>query len=367
MNERNRVLIFNSAHVVGGAEVSAERIIAGLHQQFRISLLASPHLLARISCPIEKYTFPEFPNSILRKKGGYHMEHLYFRLRALTGSLFDAPEADLVHFHAYDERLLKLFLGHLKRHSIPRVITIHIEMTAEEVASKRLNPKQILDQFSAVVCVCDATKMNLVRLGVSAEKCYVIRNGVDIERFTPNTRPGTFITWIGRVHDDKNVMFFVRVAELAQRRQFPFRFRIVGDGPALPHVQSYLAAHGIVNVELSGWSDDIRGIYRDARVLCLTSTSEALPLVLLEAMASGVPVVSSNVGGIREIVRDDSVGLLLNGLQEADFLEAITSLCQDTNRYTAISRSGRAWIEESFSLRTMLEQTSSLYTTLLTS
>src|SRR5262245_28017112 len=122
-------------------------------------------------------------------------------------------------------------------------------------------------------------------------------------------------------------MLFVRIAELANKRGLPLRFRMIGVGLALSVVRKYVIDHEVHNLQLDGWIQDSREIYRDAEVLCITSNTEGLPFVLLEAMASGVSVVASNVGGILEVIKDDSVGSLVMNCNEADFLNAIVSLC----------------------------------------
>ena len=82
-------------------------------------------------------------------------------------------------------------------------------------------------------------------------------------------------------------------------------------------------------------------------------------------MASGVPVVATNVGGIPELIKDDSVGSLVTGSNEADFLKAITLLCDDHDRYMTVSRNARAWVEQAFSLNGMLDRIANLYAALL--
>jgi glycosyltransferase involved in cell wall biosynthesis len=367
MSQRDRVLIFNSAPIIGGAEVYTERIVTGLHERFRVSILANPRLLARIKVPVAKRRFLIVPEEIRRRRGGYRLETIYFQIRHWLGWLLKGQQTDLVHFQVYEERLINLSAPDLKRRSIPSVITIHIECTPHQISHRRPPPQEALDQFSAIVCVCDATKRNLVRLGIPADRCHVIRNGVDAEVFQPAESPGRFITWVGRISDDdKNPMLFVRIAELANKRGLPLRFRMIGDGPALSVVRKYVIDHEVHNLQLDGWIQDSREIYRDAEVLCITSNTEGLPLVLLEAMASGVPVVASNVGGIPEVIKDDSVGSLVMNCNEADFLHAIVSLCRDRDRYCAVSRNARARIKEEFSLRGMLDQLAGLYNELLT-
>jgi glycosyltransferase involved in cell wall biosynthesis len=243
---------------------------------------------------------------------------------------------------------------------------MHTLFRPEDAALHRFRPLRRLSGMSAVICVCAATKANLVRLGIPEEKCHVIHNGVDVEHFHPRKGTGEFITWIGRVDgQDKNPMLFVRIAELALKRGLPYRFRIAGHGPLLPAIRSYIARRALKNLEICGWTFDPRQLYQDARIVCLTSTSEASPLVLLEAMSCGVPVVASAVGGIPEVIVDDSMGCLVAGFNEADFLDAIVGLTEDPDRYESVRAGARTRVERRFSLQRMIDRHAELYGALL--
>ena len=87
MSQRDRVLIFNSAPIIGGAEVYTERIVTGLHERFRVSILANPRLLARIKVPVAKRRFLIVPEEIRRRRGGYRLETIYFQIRHWLGWL----------------------------------------------------------------------------------------------------------------------------------------------------------------------------------------------------------------------------------------------------------------------------------------
>jgi len=361
MSPPDRILIFNSAPTIGGGDIHTEQIIHGLHKKFRLSIMASRRFLARINLPVKKYPFQRLPVKILTRRGGYWLESIYFQFR--PNCLLRDRDADLVHFQVYEARLISLLAPVLMRRHIPHLITIHTEFARKQ---GRVRPRDVLVPFSAIICVCNATKRNLVSLGIPPEKCRVIYNGVDSEAFRPNLSPGGFITWVGRISEsDKNPMLFVRIAELATQARLPLRFRMIGDGPALPRIRKYVLEHQVQNLQLDGWIQNAREIYRDAQILCMTSSTEGLPLVLLEAMASGVPVVAPNVGGIPELIKDESVGSLVRTFKAVDFLNAIVSLYQDPELYSAVSRNAREWVQKAFSVNRMLDELASLYDEIL--
>jgi L-malate glycosyltransferase len=363
---RNRVLMFSTAPGLGGGEIYVERLAKGLCRRFRISVLANPRLLQRIDAPVKKWKLGYFPQTVERNiPGGYRVKQIYHYLRHGIRPIFKRSCTDLVHVQIYDERLLNLITPQLVGRGIPRLITMHNEFNFDQVRKNRYRVRETLAEFSAIICTSNATKLNLIRLGIPQEKCHVIRNGVDTQKFSLNKRAGNFITWIGRLEQDKNPMLFVRIAELAHRQNLPLQFRIVGEGPLRSSIEAHIANRGMHNLEMYGWIDDPQKIYQEARVLCVTSTTETTPLVISEAMASGVPVVASNVGGIPEMIKDDSVGALVTTFDEADFLREITSLCADTNRHAALSRNGREWVEQAFSLERMVNDVAGIYSALL--
>jgi len=367
LSQRDRILIVSTAQTVGGGEVYVERLANALHDRFRISVLAGSELLKRLDASVSRVRLSRFPRRLEQNvRGGYTLKELYYYLRHGSGSLFRRTQTDLVHFQIYDRCLISLLTKRLSRDGIPALITIHTEFRPESVAAKRPHPREVLNALAGIICVCRAAKKNLVRLGIPADKCHVIYNGVDVRRFTPAAGPGKIVTWIGRVDErDKNPMLFVRIAELAHERKLAIRFRIAGDGPLLPFIKRHAETKGMRNLELSGWCADILQVYREASIVCLTSTSEALPLTISEAMAAGVPVVAPNVGGIPELIKDESVGTLVSSATPEAFLDAIVSLLENPARYESVRRAARAWVEEAFSVDGMVAATSKLYEELL--
>ncbi len=222
-----------------------------------------------------------------------------------------------------------------RRLQIPVVITARgsdINVLARNPVPRRL----ILwaaSQAAAVVTVSESLRTELVNLGVPADHVRTLRNGVDLERFSPGDRAAARRTLglskftllsVGRLVGGKG---HGRVVEAL--RELPDCDLIVaGEGPERAAIEALVARHRLdARVRLTGALPQARLIeyYRAADALVLASASEGMPNVVLEALACGTPVVATNVGGIPEVLAQD-VGRIVEGRDGAALVTAIRKL-----------------------------------------
>jgi teichuronic acid biosynthesis glycosyltransferase TuaC len=203
-------------------------------------------------------------------------------------------------------------------------------------------------QCAAVITVSQALKTRLISLGAPANRITVLRNGVDLEFFSPGSYEeeraafgltGHVILSVGRLVPGKgNSLIIDALARLPDSRLL-----IAGDGPDRELLKRQASAKGVAaRVRFLGSvpSKELRRYYRAADVLVLASANEGMPNVVLEAMACGTPVVATNVGGIPEVL-DRSVGRLVNERTSREVEQAIVDL-----RTAGVDRSAvRQWAE----------------------
>ena len=194
------------------------------------------------------------------------------------------------------------------------------------------------------------------RMGIEAHTCdaahsVVIHNAVDTAgapRATLEADVPTIVS-VGRLHEPKD---FVTLAQAL--RVLPagtFRAEIVGDGPDRPDVEAALAAGGVRQaVELAGERDDVPERLAAADVFVLSSRSECMPISVLEAMAAGLPVVASAVGGLPEMVEDGHTGYLVAPGDAAALGEALARLVADPDLRRRMGAAGRRRARERFDL-----------------
>ena len=126
---------------------------------------------------------------------------------------------------------------------------------------------------------------------------------------------------------------------------------IVGDGPDRERVEDELARNSLERrVRLLGERDDVPGLLSDGDVFVLASRSEGLPLSVIEAMAAGLPVVASDVGGLRELVCDAETGVLVPPGEPVALADALRPLLADRQLRRRLGSAGRARAKALFDL-----------------
>ena len=214
-------------------------------------------------------------------------------------------------------------------------------------------------------------------IGVPATKNQLINNGVDTDRFQPLRadalaalpairRPFTIGT-VGRIQDIKNhkglVLAFLRLCELLPAQRDLLHLTIVGDGPLMPALQAQVAASGAAErIRLTGARADIDELMRSFDVFALPSFAEGTPITLLEAMACGLPVVASRVGGIPEVVSDDNGTLVAPADHEA-MAAAFANYFSDAALAARHGTAARLAVQQHYSMAAMLGNYTALYDT----
>ncbi len=168
-----------------------------------------------------------------------------------------------------------------------------------------------------VVAVCEYGRRELIASspGIDDSKVHVVRCGLD-EAFwsaPPQGVEGTQLAVIGRLSPEKGHRVLLDAASRLQRDQGNFRIVLVGDGELRAEIEHQSVNSGLGDrIHLAGWQDHagVQEILSASRALVLASFGEGLPVVIMEAMAMGRPIVSTDVGGVSELVIDGETGWL---------------------------------------------------------
>mgnify|MGYP000495343468 CR=1 FL=1 len=291
----------------------------------------------------------------------------------------------IVHAHGHPY-LTSLLAGRLaKLYGKPFVLTQHntfIDYNNIFNEVEKFNDvsvgKQNLRNADKIICISSATKDYVLRLGAKPSKVQVIYNGVDLARFRPIKgkkeemrrklgipKDAVVILTVRRLVYKNGVDTLLDCANIAVKKNPKIFFVAVGKGPDLENVRAQVASLGINgNFKLTGFvSDtDLASYYNLADMFVLPSKSgEGLPLVALEAMACGVPVIATEVGGIAEIpVRE--FGKLVPPNQPQRLAEAVLEFAK-----AGFSRQEemRANVEKRFSWDANVEQLMKIYEELI--
>ncbi|HEY1336334.1 MAG TPA: glycosyltransferase [Bryobacteraceae bacterium] len=225
------------------------------------------------------------------------------------------------------------------------------------------------DQVASTANVADALDIRIAvsesvrkRLLESGGRVRLIPNGVDLDRFRPRDarkeRPKS-VLFAGRLDPVKRPLLLVEIASKVAdvRKKRDFQFVVAGEGPERGALEKAIRDRGLQDVfRLLGHVEDTAALFADCDAVILPSRIEGVPLVILEAMASGVPVIASDTGAIRETVGEDC-GLLVDiGEGDAErFAVSLNDFLSDADLARRTGAAGRKRAEAGYGLAQMVE------------
>ena len=256
---------------------------------------------------------------LLHVRGVHSIRKLYF---STTFRLSRAIRSfRTLHLHQLDLALVEALPDRQRT-----VFTAHTSMA--HVSSDYIGRvRSGLSKVDTIISVANSTTKELELMGVDPEKIVTITNSIDGSDLVKMRidRKRTEIVWVGRVErEDKNPYLFVDIAKHFQEKGIRADFGVYGRGSELAQLKRYCKDRGIANVAFHGFAADRREVYRRAKLLLLTSDREAFPLVVLEALAAGVPIVSTEVGDVSNILSNGG-GLIADGSPD-DFLKCYNQI-----------------------------------------
>jgi glycosyltransferase involved in cell wall biosynthesis len=211
--------------------------------------------------------------------------------------------------------------------------------------------------------------------GINAGKVRIVPNGVDIEKFKPVADVAPLkrklglggepcVLFVGSLIPRKGLPYLIQAAQTVIKTQPNTKFLLVGDGPLKPQLQASLQATNLQrNFQFVGnlSEADLAAIYNCADLFVLPSVQEGQGIVLLEAQASGVPVVAFGVGGVTEAVRDGETGLLAAGGDTAGLADALLRLLSDEALRKRMGAAGRRFVMENYTWDLCAERMLAVY------
>lgn len=281
--------------------------------------------------------------------------------------------ADVVHTHAsLAARLVAKQRGYpvvLTRHTIgPDLPPGGLKLL------KRSLYRFIAATFSdATIAVSEACCERLLLEGVPAAQVRPIYHGIDPQPYLTAQAASwrqqlglaadiPVIITVARLASVKGLQYAVAAAGALKQQQVPFTWLLVGQGPELANLQAQAQSLGLGDsVRWLGFQHDIPGLLAAADVFVLPSLQEALGLVILEAMAAGLPVIASRVGGIPELIRSGQHGLLVPATASTELAAAIAELLADKEQAARFGAAGRQRVLTQFTAENMWRQTDTVY------
>jgi len=236
-------------------------------------------------------------------------------------------------------------------------LTIHGPDEFDDVPGQHLRAK--IAAADGVVCISQFGRSQLMRLAAPAHwaKLQLCRLGVDPTRFAPPARaraegPLRFLC-VGRLTPAKGQLLLVQACAELQREGLPFELTLVGDGPDRARLEEAVRRHRLQDrVRFAGPlnQQEVLAELAHADAFVLPSLAEGIPVVLMEAMASGVPCISCPVNGIPELIDHGHSGLLATPGDVADLITQLRRMVSDAALRDHLAVQGRSKVEQHFQL-----------------
>jgi glycosyltransferase involved in cell wall biosynthesis len=355
---------------VGGAEVLAARLARRLRGTFRFVFAC----LDDVGPLGEELRDDGFRVALVGRKPGIDWG-LPFRLARLMRS----EQVDVVHAHQYTPFFYGL-TSRLPGLGRPILFTEHGRHQPDYPRPKRmLANRLLLSHRDRVVGVGGAVRQALIaNEGLPPRRVDVLYNGIDVDAFAAtgdtsglrlDTRrelgvnpDGFVILQVARLDYLKDHATALRTMARVIKQMPSARLVLVGDGPERPSVEALVRDLNLGgSVRLIGVRKDVDRLLHGADLFLLTSVSEGIPLTVIEAMAAELPIVATDVGGLREIVAEGETGLLAPAKDDAALANHVVRLAGDANLRQMMGTAGRARAKEHFDEPRMADEYGRIY------
>jgi len=374
-----RVVLMANSVMMGGVEEHVRQIAAGLQERgahvivvmpegaaidpLAVSIRAAGASVVRLTLAWQTHRF----GSVRR----------FFRLVRLLRSW--RPDACHVHLIGYTGGRWIILAARLAR--VPSIAcTMHITPSAPQSWRVRLDRAVLgcwIDRYIAVSEVC--RRRLVAYLGLPAAKFDVVPNAVDLARFAGSPEPdrqqvraehgipaqAAVVGVLARLSEQKGLAHLLDAMPAILAEHPETHLLIVGDGPLRDDLTAQAAALGVApSVHFAGYRTNTTAYLRAMDVFALPSLYEGLPLSVLEAMAAGLPVVATRVGGMPEAVEEGRTAILVPPADPGALARAVNAILGDQSRAETMAQAGRLRAA-SFSTTALLDRLASVYVSTL--
>ena len=233
----------------------------------------------------------------------------------------------------------------------------------------------LLDRLTAslvnkIICPSEYIKNQARERGIDNKKLLVIYNGIDTAVYRPNNHTQKnkelVIGVFGRLEKIKGHRILLKALSKIKKNIDPFKLIIVGDGEEKEILKKAAVKLNIEDhVSLLGYQSKIIEFYNQCDIIVIPSINDALPNVLIEAMSMAKPIIASNVGGLKEIIKNNETGVLFRQGDEDELSKAILKVARDKYFRKKIANNAYNQSKKLFSMSFMIEQTLYVYKKLI--
>lgn len=366
----HKIIQTTAAYDIYGAEKVIVRDCQALQKKgFKVIIVdISPFIASPFSRKVRKFGLPY-----------YHIfSNCKFDFKAIfkLKDFLEREGCDLVHSNKYKADIISLIASRMIK--VPVVTTVH-GWCSENLKVCIYEKLQALSWrfFDKVTCISESYRQKALQYGVSGNKLKVIYNGIIVDDYVlrdPLNLRLNFLSKhkipqnhfiigiIGRLSLEKGHQYFIEAADELLKNEPKVSFLIIGEGPEEKNIKKLIHRLGINgDIRMLGYINDMKEIYAALDTVVISSLREGLPNVLLEAMVCGKPVIATNVGGIPEVIRNNTEGILILPKNGQAIAEALITLIRNPERRKSIASAARIRVIEHFTFERRIAQIEELY------
>jgi glycosyltransferase involved in cell wall biosynthesis len=357
---RLRVLLVITRGEPGGAQIHVLDLISGLMDAIHFQVVVGDDVflsraLRDVGIPV--HILPELQRSVSPITD--------FKAFSALRRLIKTTAPHLVHTHSSKAGLLGRMAAQAE--AIPAIHTAHAWSFSDGLSWQRkafaIPTEALAGRWTRrFIVVSEADREIGLRYHVARPpQVRVVHNGVADSplRAQPEVAQTPVISMVARMAAPKDHLLLLKALSGIQA---PFQLRLIGDGPDRSLLERAVQELGLQSkVVFVGVSHEVPALLASSHLFALVSKQEGFPLSILEAMRAGLPVVASNVGGIREAVIHEKTGFLVDRNDEAGLRTALHRLIVDPSLRRTLGETGRRNYEAQFTVSHMLTATLDVY------
>lgn len=268
--------------------------------------------------------------------------------------------------HTFHGHVFHSYFGRLKTKLYQFIERRLAKYSTGIIAISELQKKELSETYA----ICKAEKINVIPLGFDLEpfqeKRLLARENIREKYLLEEDEVAVAI--IGRLAPIKNHTLFLDVVEELAKQSIRARFFIVGDGSERTVIEErvkLLKEELSVNIEMTSWITDIAEFNAGMDIICLTSDNEGTPVSLIEAQACSIPIVTTDVGGVRDIVLDGETGYIVEKNNALKFAEKLGILISQKEIREKMSQNGWIHVRDKFHYNRLVSDMKNYYWSLL--